>query len=491
MGLLDQFNFDDPQTMGLLSAAANMLQASGPSRTPTSFGQIAGGGLSAYTGAIEAARLRKQQEAQAAQVAQLRGLQIQEAQGGLQDHQRAREQADALRDFYTKRAPQNDFAAAQSVLTPGAAGGIGPTIANAAAIPQTAAQQQQQPGASGIYQQRLAEAQALRNAGFHQQADTTEAAALKFQPKVKNWQEVQSGGQVLYAPYYEDGTSGQPVPLEVARKLEFRDLGGRTAAIDPYTGRESASFARSQTPDSIASNAVAMRGQNLTDARAREAGMTPEYKQDADGNWLALPKKVGPGGTITALPVFGADGKPLAGAPKPLTESQGKASLFASRMDKANQIMTGLNNSGTKNTSAIKSALESVPLIGGALGTAGNFAASDPQQRLEQSQRDFVNAVLRQESGAAISSSEFESAQKQYFPQRGDSDATIAQKAANRATAIQGMALQSGPGAAKLGVGAQQQSAAGQKKSALKGQVMDGYRFKGGNPADQNSWEKL
>ena len=34
-------------------------------------------------------------------------------------------------------------------------------------------------------------------------------------------------------------------------------------------------------------------------------------------------------------------------------------------------------------------------------------------------------------------------------------------------------------------------SGGGQLKSAMKGQVMDGYRFKGGNPADPNAWEKL
>lgn len=35
----------DPNTMGLLSAAQGLLQASGPSRTPVSFGQVLGGGL--------------------------------------------------------------------------------------------------------------------------------------------------------------------------------------------------------------------------------------------------------------------------------------------------------------------------------------------------------------------------------------------------------------------------------------------------------------
>jgi len=38
--------------------------------------------------------------------------------------------------------------------------------------------------------------------------------------------------------------------------------------------------------------------------------------------------------------------------------------------------------------------------------------------------------VLRKESGAAIAASEFDNAEKQYFPQPGDSDQVISQKRA-------------------------------------------------------------
>lgn len=41
---------------------------------------------------------------------------------------------------------------------------------------------------------------------------------------------------------------------------------------------------------------------------------------------------------------------------------------------------------------------------------------SDDRQQFEQAQRNFINSVLRQESGAAIADSEFENAKKQYFP---------------------------------------------------------------------------
>lgn len=48
MGLLDGLNMNDPQTLGLLGAAAQMLQASGPSLMPHSFGQVMGAGLGGY-----------------------------------------------------------------------------------------------------------------------------------------------------------------------------------------------------------------------------------------------------------------------------------------------------------------------------------------------------------------------------------------------------------------------------------------------------------
>tara|TARA_R110000851_G_scaffold96172_1_gene208666 strand:- start:6283 stop:6534 length:252 start_codon:yes stop_codon:yes gene_type:complete len=48
--------------------------------------------------------------------------------------------------------------------------------------------------------------------------------------------------------------------------------------------------------------------------------------------------------------------------------------------------------------------------------SAPNFLKTADRKQFEQAQRNFVNAVLRQESGAAIADSEFASAAKQYFP---------------------------------------------------------------------------
>lgn len=137
---------------------------------------------------------------------------------------------------------------------------------------------------------------------------------------------------------------------------------------------------------------------------------------------------------------------------KPPTEGQAKALMFGGRMAVADDIFKELESSGVSRPGAFKQisqgVLGAVPLIGDSLsagaGAATNWTQSADQQRVEQAQRDFINAVLRRESGAAISMPEFANAAQQYFPQPGDSPAVIRQKAANRRTAIIGMQAEFG-----------------------------------------------
>jgi hypothetical protein len=73
-----------------------------------------------------------------------------------------------------------------------------------------------------------------------------------------------------------------------------------------------------------------------------------------------------------------------------------------------------------------------------------NALKSAERQQFEQAQRDFVNATLRRESGAAISDTEFANAKQQYFPQPGDSTEVVAQKTANRQLTINSLQLSGG-----------------------------------------------
>lgn len=115
---------------------------------------------------------------------------------------------------------------------------------------------------------------------------------------------------------------------------------------------------------------------------------------------------------------------------KPLTEFQGKSVTFGTRAAEAHNILNSLE--GTYSTISAN--------------YLPSFVNSEEGQKAKQAQDNFVNAVLRQESGAAINSSEFSNAKKQYFPQPGDSEAVLAQKRQNRETVIKGFARQAGPG---------------------------------------------
>lgn len=115
---------------------------------------------------------------------------------------------------------------------------------------------------------------------------------------------------------------------------------------------------------------------------------------------------------------------------KPLTEYQGKAVTFGTRAAEASNILNNLEGEySTMSANYLPS-----------------FLNSTKGQQAQQAQHNFVNAVLRQESGAAINASEFDNAKKQYFPQPGDKPEVIAQKKRNRELVIQGFARQAGPG---------------------------------------------
>ena len=73
-----------------------------------------------------------------------------------------------------------------------------------------------------------------------------------------------------------------------------------------------------------------------------------------------------------------------------------------------------------------------------------NILQSSLVQQQLQAERNFVNSVLRRESGAAIAQSEFDSAAKQYFPMPGDSAEVLAQKKANRDLTSQNLINESG-----------------------------------------------
>jgi hypothetical protein len=115
------------------------------------------------------------------------------------------------------------------------------------------------------------------------------------------------------------------------------------------------------------------------------------------------------------------------------TDAQKQAATFAKRMSEADTQYGEAQGKGYAPSIFTGSRLYPEMLKG------------SEQKTAENSKRNFIAAVLRKESGAAISPSEFQEAEKLYFPQVGDSPENIQQKAQARADALAGMQVLSGP----------------------------------------------
>lgn len=209
-----------------------------------------------------------------------------------------------------------------------------------------------------------------------------------------------------------------------------------------------------------------------------------ELIQNADGEYFAVNKR---NNQMTPLMVGGAapasgatpagagrgtvgvtDGGrpmvPFTGKGAALNESQGNATAFGMRMKEANTLLTDLENNGQTGTGVIGGTASGlvglVPFVGDKLsagvdnvfnvlpGVLGGY--SPEQQQVLNGRINFITAILRKESGAAISPQEFTTAEKLYFPKPGDAASVITQKQKARDLAIKAMKVQAGPGAKSI-----------------------------------------
>lgn len=148
-----------------------------------------------------------------------------------------------------------------------------------------------------------------------------------------------------------------------------------------------------------ASEALTARGQSMTDARSREMA---EIARDN----------------------------------KPPSSAEQRAAGFWNRAQEAE-----------KNLSKLESSIEKMGTIDRArMRFAPNWAQSDEGQSYNQSQRAFIEAVLRKDSGAAIPPAEYTSLSMTYFPQVGDGPDILKQKKAARDTQLRSLKAEAGRG---------------------------------------------
>ena len=171
-----------------------------------------------------------------------------------------------------------------------------------------------------------------------------------------------------------------------------------------------------------------------------------------------------PNAAVTTSPIIQPRGEALKGKSSGLTESQGNATAFGLRMKESHAALKELESKGETGTGIVRGTVGGVvglvPFVGDKFTAAtddifnvlpGILGGMSPeQQQVVNGRINFITAVLRKESGAAISPGEFITAEKLYFPKPGDDITVIKQKQKARELAIKAMEIQAGPGAKSM-----------------------------------------
>jgi hypothetical protein len=119
-----------------------------------------------------------------------------------------------------------------------------------------------------------------------------------------------------------------------------------------------------------------------------------------------------------------------------LSEGERTAVYYGGRLGAANMLLAQYENEGTKLGQAV---LGKIPF--------GELVQTEEYKLYRQAKEDFINALLRKESGAAIGQDEFARADQQYFPQPNDPPSVVEQKRQNRERAAELMKMSAGGGA--------------------------------------------
>ena len=224
----------------------------------------------------------------------------------------------------------------------------------------------------------------------------------------------------------------KPTQVDTGQTISFRDTNPNSPTFGQAIG--GAPVQKMQSPESIASNALTRRGQNLTDARGRDFNATKVEEN--------LIKR--------------------------------EAQDSASNLTKASQVASFDTMLGTLDRLGAHPGLSRSVGIVGALPTRPGSESANFQAELNTFQSQaFLPMVAQLKGMGALSDAEgkkLTAAVGALDPKMGE----VAFRASvDRITADMQAARNRMIGIPKTG------------------SVRDGYRFKGGNPADQNSWERM
>jgi hypothetical protein len=175
---------------------------------------------------------------------------------------------------------------------------------------------------------------------------------------------------------------------------------------------------------------------NATLPQGSQKAPTTRVVKQADGSEVALQwdGKAGPEKKGAWVPLDAPQGGNPVANPK-LTEGQSKDLNYALRGE---DILPLLEQKDTALTEFLSANARNVPVL-------GNYFKTPEYRQAEQYGRELLAAILRKDTGAAVTKDEMELYSGMYLPQPGDDQTTIEQKRAGRARAIEGIKLGIGP----------------------------------------------
>jgi hypothetical protein len=223
-----------------------------------------------------------------------------------------------------------------------------------------------------------AEAKQMSTAGQAVGAVNNQAAYDQWRAGLSS--EVQSRTPVMYSP----------AAVSIVSRM------GMTAAQRASTDATATGQAE-QARHNAASEGLTVRGQNMSDARARE------------------------------LQTLRTENRPPSSAERRVYGFYMRAKDAAETLDQMQEQMLDKN------------------WVGQQWQRYGpNWLQTQDNQVYQQAQRQFTEARLRKDSGAAIAASEYENDRVTYFPQPGDGPKVLKRKAAARKTLLQSLHTESG-----------------------------------------------
>lgn len=537
MGLFDQLSGLSPdQNQGLLAAAAQMLQTSGPSLMPHSFGQVLGQGLGAYQSGLSAAQEAAQKKALFDQAQALNGLKLQDMQSDLSNQELVRKrnaqiQAELMGGASPQPQPQTQSDATPAPASSAPMGGSimagmgaqAPSWMPQQSAPTMPTQPAPQAGAPAnaapdgdvrtqAAQRLLREAAVYQKYGDFDNANKRYEAAIKLQPKFTTDFRVATGSDgKLHNYLVADDGSLKDAGVGVRPDMTSVDLGGTTQFVDKnavapgqtfnktmtFSDRNAASrlaFDKSQADsnqdDAMDPLAIHMTAQQYL---AGDKSALQNFGRGAQGAKNLNLVRLEIARQATAAGMSGADiaakmaefAGTVAGQRTAGTRSAGieiaaneVSQLAPLALDASSKVARSgfkpfgnaqiMFDSHTNDPNMRQFAMANTALVnayGQAMARGGSATVSDKDHA-----RELLSTTFDQPSyAAAVSQLQQEIKAAQAAPK------AVRKELSN---AVSGRESDASP------------SPSPTQKSVLKGQVVRGYRFKGGDPSVQSNWEK-